>query len=89
MFAVLEWKTLIVFASSNFASLPLVYFFFPETNGRILEEINLLYAAHSPIVSANQSSSAGCLMRLVERGRGRTSARGGIGCASGRVRDEG
>jgi len=43
-----------VFASFNFCSLPLVYLFFPETNGRTLEEINLLFAAHSPIVSANE-----------------------------------
>lgn len=54
MFAALGWKTLIVFGSFNFASLPLVYLFFPEANGRTPEEINLLFAAHSPIVSANE-----------------------------------
>ncbi len=54
MFATLEWKTLIVFGTFNFASLPLVYFFFPETNGRTLEEINLLFAAESPFVKANE-----------------------------------
>ncbi|KAI9874336.1 MAG: hypothetical protein M1830_009855, partial [Pleopsidium flavum] len=54
MFATLGWTTLIVFGSFNFCSLPLVYLFFPETNGRSLEEINLLFAAHSPIVSANE-----------------------------------
>lgn len=47
------WKTLIVFGSFNFVSLPLVYIFCPETNGRSLEEFNLLFAADSPIVSAN------------------------------------
>ena len=54
MFAALGWKTLIVFGSFNFVSLPPVYFFFPETNGRSLEEINLLFAAHSPVVSENE-----------------------------------
>jgi hypothetical protein len=45
---------LIVFASFNFASLPLVYFFFPETGGRTLEGINLLFAAEGPLVSENE-----------------------------------
>jgi magnesium-transporting ATPase (P-type) len=58
MFASLEWKTLIVFASFNFASVPLVYFFFPETNARTLEEINLLFAAKSPFVKANEEQFA-------------------------------
>jgi Sugar (and other) transporter len=54
MFCTLQWKTLIVVASFNFASLPLVYFFFPETKGRTLEEINLLFAAESPFVGDNE-----------------------------------
>jgi hypothetical protein len=54
MFATLQWKTLIVFASFNFANLSLVYFFFQETNGRTLKEINLLFAAESPLLSENE-----------------------------------
>ena len=54
MFASLEWKTLMVFGAFNFASLPLVYYFFPETNGRSLEEVNLLFAAESPFVKPNE-----------------------------------
>jgi hypothetical protein len=54
MFSALGWKTLIVFGCFNFASLPLVYFFFPETLGRSLEEVNLLFTANSPFVSANK-----------------------------------
>ena len=54
MFAALGYKTLIVFACFNFASLPLVYFFFPETNGRTLEEINLLFSAKSMFVGPNE-----------------------------------
>ena len=65
MFAALQWKTLIVFGAFNFASLPLVYFFFPETNGRSLEEINLLFAASSPFVKANEEEFA---LRLAAAG---------------------
>lgn len=73
MFATLKWKTLIVFGAFNFASLPLVYYFFPETGGRTLEEINLLFAAKSPIVSANEAefsrllSEAGGNVAVAER----------------------
>jgi hypothetical protein len=56
MFASLGWKTLIVFASFNVACIPLVYFFFPETKGRTLEETNLLFTAESPLVSANEKA---------------------------------
>ncbi|CAL5867991.1 uncharacterized protein PFLUO_LOCUS2214 [Penicillium psychrofluorescens] len=58
MFASLQWKTLMVFASFNIACLPLVYLFFPETNGRTLEEINLLFMADSPLVFANEKAFA-------------------------------
>lgn len=54
MFSVLGYKTLILFGVFNFVSVPLVYFFFPETKGRTLEEINLLFAAESPLASANE-----------------------------------
>ena len=54
MFSTLGYKTLIVFGVFNFLSLPLVYFFFPETKGRTLEEINLLFAAESPLASVNE-----------------------------------
>jgi hypothetical protein len=48
------FKTLIVFGAFNFASLPSVYFFFPETNKRTLEEINLLFASDGPLVKDNE-----------------------------------
>jgi hypothetical protein len=54
MFSALGWKTLVVFGCFNFVSLPLVFFFFPETLGRSLEEVNLLFAAETPYVSANE-----------------------------------
>ena len=54
MFSALGWKTLIVFGAFNFCSLPLVYLFFPETRGRSLESINLLFSSNSPLVSQNE-----------------------------------
>ncbi|KAJ9612480.1 hypothetical protein H2200_004077 [Cladophialophora chaetospira] len=65
MFSALGWKTLIVFGCFNFVSLPLVFFFFPETLGRSLEEVNLIFAAQSPYVSANEKEYS---RRLAEAG---------------------
>jgi hypothetical protein len=56
MFSSLGWRTLIVFGAFNFCSLPLVFFFFPETKGKSLEEINLLFSSSSPIVSENKEA---------------------------------
>lgn len=47
-----------VFAVFNIVCLPVVYFFFPETKGRTLEEINLLFTAESPFVAANEKEFA-------------------------------
>lgn len=78
MFATLQWKTLIVFGSFNFLSLPLVYYFFPETNGRTLEEINLLFAYRKPFVKANEVEFAAML----------TAAGGDVALAERRLMDE-
>lgn len=55
MFEALGWKTLMVFACFNVAALPLVYFFFPETANRSLEEVNLLFSMDNPLVSVNEA----------------------------------
>jgi len=39
----LAWKTYIIFMCTNFAFVPLVYFFYPETANLTLEEIDHLY----------------------------------------------
>ena len=55
MFDSLGWQTLLVFACFNVAALPLVYYFFPETANRSLEEVNLLFSLNNPLVSANEA----------------------------------
>lgn len=37
------WRTYIIFAATNFAIVPLVYFFYPETAYRSLEEVDVLF----------------------------------------------
>jgi hypothetical protein len=38
------WGTYLLFAALNFCFLPVIYFFYPETSGRSLEEIDLIFA---------------------------------------------
>ncbi|KAG8220378.1 general substrate transporter [Butyriboletus roseoflavus] len=40
----ISWRTYIVFAALNAAILPVVYFFFPETGGRSLEDLDVVFA---------------------------------------------
>ncbi|KIW14475.1 hypothetical protein PV08_07259 [Exophiala spinifera] len=37
------WRTYIIFAIFNFAAVPVFYLFFPETRGRSLEEVDLIF----------------------------------------------
>lgn len=58
-FANLEYRTYIMFAVFNFAIMPVVYFWFPETAKRSLEEIDLYFAKAnaenvSPVKMARQ-----------------------------------
>ena len=47
MFAALGEKTLYIFAACNVITIPMVWAFYPESNQRTLEEMNLLFAADS------------------------------------------
>lgn len=41
------WKTYIVFGVLNFSFIPIIYFLYPETGGRSLEEVDVVFkAAH-------------------------------------------
>ncbi|KAI9661343.1 MAG: hypothetical protein M1831_003076 [Alyxoria varia] len=48
MFKNLAEKSFYVFAAVNFLSIPVVWAFYPESNQRTLEEMDLLFAAESP-----------------------------------------
>ncbi|KAJ8593401.1 general substrate transporter [Rhizopogon salebrosus TDB-379] len=40
----ISWRTYIVFATFNALAIPVVYFFFPETGGRSLEDLDVVFA---------------------------------------------
>ncbi|KAG5355339.1 Sugar transporter STL1 [Yarrowia sp. C11] len=44
----IKWKTYIIFACINAFMVPVVYFFYPETAGRSLEEIDMIFAESNP-----------------------------------------
>ncbi|KAJ5808668.1 Sugar transporter STL1 [Penicillium riverlandense] len=73
MLANIGYGTFILFACFNIIAIPAVYFIYPETNGRSLEEMNLLFASHSLLVSANKReydrmlSEAGGNIAVAER----------------------
>ena len=47
MFQNLTYRTYIFFAVCNFCIVPTIYFFYPETGGRSLEEVDIVFkAAH-------------------------------------------
>ncbi|KAK4940023.1 hypothetical protein LTR10_019760 [Elasticomyces elasticus] len=46
------WRTYIIFAVTSLASLPIVYFLYPETRGRSLEEIDLIFSSSSSLLQA-------------------------------------
>lgn len=43
-FASIGYRYYIVFACTGFAVIPLVYFLFPETNGRSLEDMYMIFS---------------------------------------------
>ncbi|ESK91800.1 sugar transporter stl1 [Moniliophthora roreri MCA 2997] len=51
-FESIDWGTYIIFAALNAFIIPVVYFFFPETAGRSLEDMDVIFAlAHTENVS--------------------------------------
>lgn len=47
LFFDVTWRTYIVFAVFNFVFVPIIYFLYPETGGRSLEEVDVVFkAAH-------------------------------------------
>ncbi|KIY52251.1 general substrate transporter [Fistulina hepatica ATCC 64428] len=48
MFSKIAENTFYIFAAVNFASIPIVWAFYPETANRTLEELDILFSAKSP-----------------------------------------
>lgn len=55
MLSHLGWKTFIFFGCMNIAAMPIIWFFYVETAGRSLEEINLLFTSESLLVPQNMA----------------------------------
>lgn len=53
MLAKLGYGTYIFFGAINILAMPIVWFLFPESARRSLEEMNLLFTSESLLVSAN------------------------------------
>lgn len=51
-FSSIGWRTYIIFAVFNAASAPLIYFCYPETACRSLEEMDLIFAKSEGVYSA-------------------------------------
>ncbi|KAH6692852.1 hypothetical protein BKA61DRAFT_683977 [Leptodontidium sp. MPI-SDFR-AT-0119] len=49
----LGWANFVFFSAPNIVASPIIYFFYPETANRSLEEMNLIFTADSWLVSEN------------------------------------
>ena len=49
----LGWATFVFFGALNIVASPIIYFFYPETANRSLEEMNLIFTSDSWLVSEN------------------------------------
>ena len=55
MLSHIGWWSFIFFGCMNFIVMPIIHFFYPETAGRSLEEVDLLFASDSLLVSKNMA----------------------------------
>jgi len=53
MLGAIGWRAFIFFGCMNIVVMPIIHFFYVETAGRSLEEINLLFTSDSPFVKKN------------------------------------
>lgn len=78
MLANIGWWSFIFFGCMNFVVMPIIHFFYPETARRSLEEIDLLFANDSLLVSKN----------MAEHDRRVAEAGGNVAVAARRLLDE-
>ena len=55
MLANIGWWSFIFFGAMNFVVMPIIHFFYPETAGRSLEEVDLLFTSDSLLVNKNMA----------------------------------
>lgn len=72
------WWSFIFFGCMNIVCMPIIHLFYPETAGRSLEEVDLLFASDNPLVSKN----------MKEYDRRVAEAGGSIAVAARRLLDE-
>jgi hypothetical protein len=78
MLSHIGWWSFIFFGCMNFVVMPIIHFFYPETAGRSLEEVDLLFASDSLLVSKN----------MAEYNRRVAEAGGNIAVAARKLLDE-
>lgn len=54
----IQWRTYIYFAALNLLFIPLIYFFYPETQNLSLEQIDLLFIGEKVLLHWNESMGA-------------------------------
>ena len=59
----LQWKAYLIFMATNFAFVPIFYFFFPETSNLGLEEIDYVFTESGNPVSAARDMQKALKMR--------------------------
>ncbi|KAK6382976.1 hypothetical protein LTS17_003646 [Exophiala oligosperma] len=72
------WWSFIFFGCMNIVVMPIIHLFYPETAGRSLEEVDLLFTSDSPLVSKN----------MAEYNRRVAEAGGNIAVAARKLLDE-
>ena len=78
MLAHIGWWSFIFFGCMNFVVMPIIHFFYPETARRSLEEIDLIFANDSLLVSKN----------MMEHDRRVAEAGGNVAVAARKLLDE-
>ena len=79
-FASIGWKYFLVYCCINVVCVPTIYFFFPETTGRSLEEIDDIFLSSESIFDTirvaknlSKSTTAGCSQEAGEKSSGQAS----------------
>jgi len=78
MLSHIGWWSFIFFGCMNIVVMPIIHLFYPETAGRSLEEVDLLFTSDSPLVSKN----------MAEYNRRIAEAGGNVAVAARRLLDE-